>query len=50
MTPDTVEAFLSHAQDNDLIKNIHYMGNKPGIVLKQNNFSDWLIEESWDWK
>ena len=50
MTPDTVESFLTHAQDNNLIKNIHYMGNKPGIVLRQASFADWLIEESWDWK
>lgn len=30
------------------IKPISYMGGKPGIVLKQEDFAEWFVEEKWE--
>jgi len=48
MFPSKVEEFYKHAKDNDLIKPIYYMGNKPGVVMVQNEFDTWFKQEMWN--
>ena len=45
MSPGQVKHFLEYAEDNNKIQSIYYMGNKPGVILKQDRFIDWLTEE-----
>jgi hypothetical protein len=47
MLPSAVTNLLDFAVKNDKIQSISYMGNKPGIVINQNEFSDWFFEENW---
>lgn len=47
MMPEKVKDLLDEYRNNGWIKNIHYMGNKPGLVLKQSEFSKWMKEEPW---
>jgi len=47
MEPSKVKDFYAFAQKNNMIEKIHYMGGKPGIVLKQSEFSNWFVEEEW---
>lgn len=48
MWADNVKEFYEYAKVNNLFKPISYMGYKPGIVLKQNDFSKWFTEYNWD--
>jgi hypothetical protein len=47
MIPQNVKNLLDFAIKYDKVKNINYMGGKPGIVINQNEFSDWFFEENW---
>lgn len=47
MWPEKVKEFYEYAQDNNLIKPIYYMGNKPAVVLQQQYFSRWFKQENW---
>lgn len=42
-----VKQFYNNAKDKALFKPIHYMGGKYGVVLKQEDFSEWFVEEDW---
>lgn len=48
MWPDKVEEFYNYAKDRRLIKPIYYMGNKPGVVMGQNEFDIWFKQELWN--
>ena len=47
MFPENVRNILDKFRASGRIKPIYYMGNKPGIVLQQSEFSDWFKEEPW---
>lgn len=47
MCPDKIKKFLKHAEENSKIEKISYMGYKPGVILKQNEFQNWFKEENW---
>lgn len=47
MLPNKVKDFLEESKKNKQIQPIFYMGNKPGIILKQNDFGKWFQEERW---
>jgi hypothetical protein len=47
MWSDQVKKFYENAKDNNLFRPINYMGGKSGVVLKQNEFSQWF--NSYDW-
>jgi hypothetical protein len=47
MFPENVRNILDKFRASGRIKSIYYMGNKPGIVLQQSEFSDWFKEEPW---
>lgn len=47
MIPSKVKSLLTHAEENNLIERISYMGYKPGIILRQNDFRNWFTEENW---
>ena len=47
MFPENVRNILNKFRASGRIKTIYYMGNKPGIVLQQSEFSDWFKEEPW---
>lgn len=47
MMPSKVKFLLEFAEQNGLIYQIPYMGNKPGIVLKQQDFKKFFKEERW---
>jgi hypothetical protein len=47
MSSQKVKEFYSHAKENDLMKPIHYMGGKQGVVLKQEDFDKWFTQEKW---
>lgn len=47
MLPDDVCNLLDFASKNSMIKPIHYMGGKPGIVINQSDFAKWFKEEQW---
>ena len=42
-----VKEFYGYAKENNLCKNVRYMGNKSSVILKQEDFSKWFIEENW---
>lgn len=42
-----VKQFYNNAKDKALFKPIHYMGGKYGVILKQEDFSEWFVEEDW---
>ena len=42
-----VKEFYGYAKENNLFKNVRYMGNKSAVILKQEDFSKWFIEENW---
>ena len=50
MFPETVEVFLDFHRHQGKIENIPYMGNKPGIILKQENFDLWFTVKDWTYK
>lgn len=43
MFPSTVRSIVNNSQG--MIKPIPYMGNKPGIIIPQEDFSKWFKEE-----
>tara|TARA_R110002096_G_scaffold358898_1_gene552017 strand:+ start:1250 stop:1840 length:591 start_codon:yes stop_codon:yes gene_type:complete len=45
MWPDTVDVFLQTNMDMGNIQKIPYMGGKPGIILKQQDFDLWFKQE-----
>lgn len=47
MMPSDVKDFFDFSKSNGMIKSISYMGGKPGVVLKQSEFSNWFSEEEW---
>jgi hypothetical protein len=47
MWHDKVKDFYNDAKENGLVKPIFYMGNKPGVILKQEYYSKWFREEVW---
>jgi hypothetical protein len=47
MWSTNVEKFYKNAKDNNLIKPIHYMGGKQGVVLQQRDFDKWFTQEEW---
>ena len=47
MWPHNVKAVLEDFKDAGRVQKIPYMGHKPGIVIKQEEFNLWLIEEDW---
>lgn len=47
MIPEKVKNFFDFSKANGMIKSIHYMGGKPGVVLKQSEFNNWFSEEKW---
>jgi hypothetical protein len=47
MWHDQVKDFYNDAKENGLVKPIFYMGNKPGVILKQEHYSKWFKEETW---
>lgn len=47
MLPDDVCNLLDFASKNSMVKPIHYMGGKPGIVINQSDFTKWFKEEQW---
>jgi len=48
MLPEQVKSFYRYAESNNMIKPIPYMGNKPGVILHQQDFSKWFKEEKWN--
>ncbi len=42
-----VKEFYNNAKEKSLFKPIHYMGGKYGVVLNQQDFSEWFVEEDW---
>lgn len=48
MYPDIVKGFLQDAEDSNKVEKIPYMGYKPGVILKQNEFKFWFNEEKWE--
>lgn len=46
MLPFQVDQLLRQSREQGKIKPISYMGNKPGIILPQSEFSDWFVEET----
>lgn len=42
-----VKQFYNNAKDKALFRPISYMGGKYGVVLKQEDFSEWFVEEAW---
>ena len=42
-----VKQFYNNAKEKALFKPISYMGGKYGVVLKQQDFSEWFVEEDW---
>jgi len=42
-----VKEFYNNAKEKALFKPISYMGGKYGVVLKQQDFSKWFVEEKW---
>ena len=42
-----VKEFYGYAKENNLFKNVRYMGNKSSVILKQEDLSKWFIEENW---
>lgn len=42
-----VKQFYNKAKEKALFKPISYMGGKYGVVLKQQDFSEWFVEEDW---
>jgi len=47
MWSSRVEALYNFAKDNALFKPIYYMGGKSGVVLKQEDFDEWFVQEDW---
>ena len=47
MYPDKVKSFLETHRKASLIQKISYMGGKPGIILKQDQFHNWFEENNW---
>lgn len=47
MTSDSLKKFFDYHAENSLFLPIKYMGNKPGVVLKQEDFYKWFNEEKW---
>jgi hypothetical protein len=47
MFPKSVRNLLDNFRNSGRIKAIYYMGNKPGIVLQQSQFTNWFSEEPW---
>ena len=47
MTWDSLKKFFDYHAENNLFLPIKYMGNKPGVVLKQEDFYKWFNEEEW---
>lgn len=47
LTRNKLKEFLQWHSTNNLVKPIKYMGNKPGIVLQQEDFHKWFKEEKW---
>lgn len=43
----SVKELYENAKQEALFKPIHYMGNKLGIILKQEDYSKWFQEEAW---
>ena len=46
MLPEKVEHILSHMKDR--IEPIFYMGNKPGIIIKQKEFTNFFNVHEWN--
>ena len=47
MWPHNVKAVLEDFKESGRIQKIPYMGHKLGIIIKQEEFNLWLIEEDW---
>ena len=47
MWSSRVKEFYNNAKEKALFKPISYMGGKYGVVLKQQDFSKWFVEEKW---
>ncbi len=47
MLSEKVKEFYDFHEQNDGFRPINYMGGKPGVVLRQSQFSDWFTERSW---
>lgn len=47
MLAEKVKEFYEFHEQNGNFRPINYMGGKPGVVLKQSQFSDWFTERPW---